>query len=66
MWCDTTGTVNRPLVVFSAPTKSPRQKVVIARGATQAATSSRRKAAALAYFRPLAAARNRSRGSRGS
>ena len=37
-WWDTKGTLNLPPVVFSAPTKSPRQKVLIASGATQAAT----------------------------
>ncbi len=33
MWWARTGSLNLPLVVFSAPTKSPRQKVVIASGA---------------------------------
>ena len=38
MWWGRKGTLNLPLVVFSAPTKSPRQKALIASGATQAAT----------------------------
>ena len=38
MWWDRKGTLNLPLVVFSAPTKSPGQKALIASGATQAAT----------------------------
>ena len=31
MWWERKGTLNLPLVVFSAPTKSPRQKVLIAK-----------------------------------
>jgi hypothetical protein len=39
MWWDRKGILNLPFVVFSAPTKSPRQKALIASGATQAATA---------------------------